>query len=98
MVIGMRLNIQDDSYTRGYIDHVELQNGKDLLSYSVETLDDRYAFVWKKEGEEAIRLYRFEDATKHVHYVQDGVIPNTAIATPVYHHCRQSVRAPGQAW
>jgi|tagenome__1003787_1003787.scaffolds.fasta_scaffold20913875_2 hypothetical protein len=96
MVIGMRLTPQDDSYTSGYIDQAELLNGKELLSYYVETLAGRYFFVWKREEKEAIRLFQFEDATKQLHFVNDGFIPYTTIATPVYHHCLLSMLAPGQ--
>jgi len=98
MVIGIRLSIKDAGYTSGYIDQVQLESGKNFLSYFVETLGDRYSFVWKKAGEEAIRLYQLEDATTHTRYVLNGVIPNTTIATPVYHHCRASMLAPGEEW
>jgi hypothetical protein len=99
-MVGMRLKPKEDSFIHGHMDQVELQNGKELLSYRVEmgSYDEEYHFVWKKAGKEAIRLYQFEDTAKHIQYVKDGVIPNTAIATPVYHHCRPSMLAPGQEW
>lgn len=73
MLVGMRRNVADEGYTTGYISQVELDDDNELLGYFVQTLDERYSIVWKKEGEEAIRLYQFADETTHEQYVTDGI-------------------------
>jgi hypothetical protein len=77
---------------------VELQNGKEFLSYFMGMATEKYHYVWKKEGEEAIRLYQFEDILKHIEYVKDGVIPHTGIVTLAYHRCLRSMLAPSEEW
>src|SRR4051812_37924567 len=65
------------------ISRVEIQDGKVFLSYFVDTASEKLHFVWKKEEKEAIRLYQLEDTTKHIEYVQDGIIHYTGVVTPV---------------
>src|SRR5690349_3107076 len=51
MIVGTRRSLSDAGSLTGYVSQVEIHKDSGRLGYFVQTMDDRYSFVWQKEGE-----------------------------------------------